>query len=71
MLSIYRQGSKLLEIGVPVQELLRLPLLAEAQRLKAAYSNDQLDELHRFSAHADSEFKRLRDEYGQHAKAAT
>ena len=69
MLSIYRQGSKLLEFGVPVQELLRLPLLAEAQRLKAAYSNDQMDELHRFSARADSEFKRLRDEYAQHGKA--
>ena len=69
MLSIYRQGSKLLEIGVPVQELLRLPLLAEAQRLKAAYSNDQMDELRRFSARADSEFKRLRDEYAQHGKA--
>ena len=62
-------GSKLLEIGVPVQELRRLPLLAEAQRLKAAYSNDQMDELRRFSARADSEFKRLRDEYAQHGKA--
>ena len=69
MLSIYRQGSKLLEFGVPVQELLRLPLLAEAQRLKGAYSNDQMDELHRFSARADGEFKRLSDEYAQHGKA--
>lgn len=69
MLSIYRQGSKLLEFGVPVQELLRLPLLAEAQRLKGAYSNDQMDELHRFSARADGEFKRLSDEYARHGKA--
>jgi V/A-type H+/Na+-transporting ATPase subunit A len=71
ILSIYRQGSKLLEIGVPVQELLALPLLAQSQRLKAAYSNDQMDELRRFSARADAEFKRLRDQYAQHAKAAT
>ena len=69
MLSIYRQGSKLLEFGVPVQELLRLPLLAEAQRLKGAYSNDQMDELHRFSSRADGEFKRLSDEYARHGKA--
>ena len=69
MLSIYQQGSKLLEFGVPVQELLRLPLLAEAQRLKSAYSNDQLDQLHSFAARADSEFKSLREEYAQHGKA--
>jgi V/A-type H+-transporting ATPase subunit A len=69
MLSIYRQGSELLELGVPVQELLRLPLLAEAQRLKGAYSNDEMDELRSFAARADGEFRRLRDEYAQHGKA--
>ena len=69
MLSIYQQGAKLLEFGVPVQELLRLPLLAEAQRLKGAYANDQMDELRSFSVRADNEFKRLRDEYAQHGKS--
>jgi V/A-type H+-transporting ATPase subunit A len=71
MLSIYQQGLKLLEFGVPVQELLRLPLLAEAQRLKGAYTNDQMDELRSFSVRADNEFKRLRDEYAQHGKSTT
>ena len=70
ILSIYQQGLKLLEFGVPVQELLRLPLLAEAQRLKGAYANDQIDELRSFSVRADNEFKRLRDEYAQHGKSA-
>jgi len=69
MLSIYQQGLKLLEFGVPVQELLRLPLLAEAQRLKGAYTNDQMDEFRNFSIRADGEFKRLRDEYAQHGKS--
>lgn len=69
MLAIYQQGLTLLEFGVPVQELLRLPLLAEAQRLKGAYTNDQLDELRRFSVRVDSEFKRLHDEYAQHGKS--
>ena len=68
MLSIYRQGLKLLEFGVPVQELLRLPLLAEAQRLKSSYGNDQLNELRSFAARADSEFERLHSEYAQHGK---
>ncbi len=70
MLSIYRQGSQLLDFGVPVQELLRLPLLAEAQRLKGSYSNEQLDELRSFAARANGEFERLRGEYAQHGKAA-
>ncbi len=70
MLSIYRQGLQLLDFGVPVQELLRLPLLAEAQRLKGAYRNDQLDDLRSFAASADGEFERLRSEYAQLGKAA-
>jgi len=69
MLNIYRQGAKLLEFGVPVQELLRLPLLAEAQRLKSRYTNNQLDELRNFAARADGEFERLHNEYAQHGKA--
>ena len=70
MLSIYRQGLNLLEFGVPVQELLRLPLLAEAQRLKGSYANNQMDELYSFAVRVDSEFERLRNEYAQHGKAA-
>jgi V/A-type H+-transporting ATPase subunit A len=70
MLSIYQQGLKLLECGVPVQELLRLPLLADAQRLKGTYTNDQMDELRNFSVRTNSEFKRLRDEYAQHGKSS-
>ncbi len=70
MLSIYQQGANMLELGVPVQELLRLPLLADAQRLKAKYANDQLDGLGEFAAQAAGEFERLRSEYAQHGKAA-
>jgi V/A-type H+-transporting ATPase subunit A len=69
MLGIYRQGLKLLELGVPVQELLRLPLLANAQRLKGTYANNQLEELRNFAAQADGEFERLHNEYAQHGKA--
>lgn len=71
MLNIYRQGLKLLEFGVPVQELLRLPLLAEAQRLKGAYANDQMDGMRSFAARANGEFERLHSEYAQHGKTST
>jgi V/A-type H+-transporting ATPase subunit A len=69
MLAIYNEGLKLLDQGVPVQELLRQPLLAQAQRLKSSYSNDQMDELRKFSEQVDREFQRLSDEYAQHGKA--
>src|SRR5271157_2255410 len=68
MLSIYRQGLKLLELGVPVQELLRLPLLANAQRLKGLYRNEQLEELRSFATQVTGEFERLTNEYAQHGK---
>jgi V/A-type H+-transporting ATPase subunit A len=71
MLAIYHRGLQLLEQGVPVQELLRLPLLAQAQRLKSAYGNDQLDGLQQFAAQTEAEFNRLSDEYAQHGKATT
>ena len=70
-LAIYRQGMKLLEQGVPVQELLRMPLLAQVQRLKNGYSNEQMDELRNFATQAEAEFNRLSDEYAQHGKASS
>jgi V/A-type H+-transporting ATPase subunit A len=70
MLAIHRQGADLLEFGVPVQELLRLPLLAEAQRLKSDCGNDELDKLREFAKQADTVFERLRNEYAQHGKTA-
>ena len=69
MLTIYRRGLKLLEQGVPVQELLRMPLLAQVQRLKSSYGNDQLDGLRDFAAQTETEFNQLSDEYAQHGKA--
>jgi V/A-type H+-transporting ATPase subunit A len=71
MLSIYRQGTELIEFGVPVQELLRLSLLAEAQRLKSSYGNDQMKELGEFADRVNAEFERLRNEYVQHGKTSS
>ncbi|HEY5994400.1 MAG TPA: V-type ATP synthase subunit A [Gallionellaceae bacterium] len=71
MLAIYREGIQLLEIGVPVQELMRMPLLANAQRLKGSYGNQQMKEFADFAVQAQNEFARLRAEYAQHGKAAT
>ena len=68
-LSVYTRGLELLEQGVSVQELLRLPLLASVRRLKGSYSNSQVESLHEFAAKADAEFTHLASEYAAHAKA--
>ncbi len=69
MLAIYQQGLRVLDLGVSVQELLRLPLLASARRLKGSYANDQTEGMREFAAKADAEFGRLAKEYAAQRKA--
>ncbi len=69
MLAIYRQGLGVLDLGVSVQELLRLPLLASARRLKGSYANDQMEGMREFAAKVDAEFSRLATEYAAQGKA--
>lgn len=45
LLAILHEGRALLELGVPVQRLLKLPVLASARRYKLQYSNDQAKRL--------------------------
>lgn len=69
MLAIYRQGLAVLDQGVSVQELLRMPLLATARRLKSSYSNSQVEAIREFAAKTDAELTRLANEYAAQAKA--
>ncbi|HIC80093.1 MAG TPA: V-type ATP synthase subunit A [Kiloniellaceae bacterium] len=69
MLDIYHEGVRLLQNGVPVQELLRLPLLGKARRCKSGYGNDQVDELKAWGEEARATFEGLRSEYSQVAEA--
>lgn len=64
MLDIYESGNALIEMGVPVQQLLGLPLLAEARRLKSAYTSEQVEDLKGFSKRLDEAMGELRKEYG-------
>ena len=69
-LTIYDKGSELVNLGVPVQELQHLPLLARARRCKSMYSSDQLDKLAAFRKEVEQEFESVRLEYakqGEHA----
>lgn len=69
MLQIYDEGIGLLVRGAPVQELLRLPLLAQARRCKRRYENTQVEQLGSFAREITEEFKQLSLEYAEGIKA--
>ncbi|OGI57496.1 MAG: V-type ATP synthase subunit A [Candidatus Muproteobacteria bacterium RBG_19FT_COMBO_61_10] len=65
MLDLYHQGADLLAIGVPVQQLVVLPILSRARRVKAVYSSEDVDKLRGFSGEIHEAFAALRTEYGK------
>jgi len=69
-LAIYDQGAELVNRGVPVQELQRLPLLSRARRIKSLYSSEQLDEIEAFRSEVEQTFEDLRLEYAKHEEQA-
>lgn len=71
MLEIRRRGARLLTLGVPVQQLLDLPLLGKARRLKAEYGNDQIEALRGFAAEIENAFEQFLREYGEPPAAST
>jgi len=60
---IHKAGEQLIKLGVPVQELLELPVLARARRAKSTYGSDQMDRLNAFIKDARADFLRIRREY--------
>ncbi len=63
ILDIHHQGLDLLGLGVPVQELLVLPVLGKVRRIKSLYSSEQVEELRTFGTQIHTEFDRVRNEY--------
>lgn len=64
ILLIYHQGVQLLEAGVPVQQLTKLPLLSQARRLKSTYASSEIEKLREFQQVIQTTFNKLRVEYG-------
>jgi V/A-type H+-transporting ATPase subunit A len=62
MLEIYHHGIALIEVGVPVQQLMELPLLAQARRLKSMYRSDEIVPLNQFGQTIRETFNQLRIE---------
>lgn len=63
LLLIYTHGQRLLGLGVPVQRLLALPLLARARRYKTLFTNAQVAELLARDDEIEIAFDALRAEY--------
>jgi V/A-type H+-transporting ATPase subunit A len=63
LLSIHEHGNRLLELGVPVQRLLALPLLGRARRYKTAHGNDDMARLKANEVEIQLAFDALRTEY--------
>jgi len=71
VLEIYHQGQALLDIGVPVQQLLTLPILSRVRRVKSMYSSQQVEELQDFRKEIDEAFARFHAEYGKPGEKRT
>ena len=65
ILSVYDQGAALIEMGVPVQELAEMPVLAKLRRIKELYDSSQIDQLKAFRDEALQDFKAIHSEYAQ------
>ena len=71
VLDLYHQGAQLLELGVPVQELINLPVLGRLRRVKAQYTSDQVDELRAFGASMCEACDELGKEYRSAVETST
>lgn len=65
VLSLYDKGAALIRLGVPVQELQRLPILPKVRRCKSNFSNDQIQGLRTFVEEVSQEFEAIRLEYAK------
>jgi V/A-type H+-transporting ATPase subunit A len=71
VLSIYRKGAELIELGIPVQELIELPMLTRARRAKEAFRSEQTEKILEMLEDFSQEFEKIRLEYAkfkEHAK---
>jgi V/A-type H+-transporting ATPase subunit A len=69
-LTIYDRGAALIDLGIPVQELQNLPMLAKARRCKSVYNSEQVDSILAFQRECEQTLEQIRLEYakqGEHA----
>ncbi len=70
VITIYREGAALIELGVPVAELQSLPILAKMRRIKSMYSSDQMEQIEAFRAEVNAAMEEIRIEYAKQGEPA-
>lgn len=65
LLTIHTEGQRLIDLGVPVQRLLVLPLLARARRYKALFANEEVAGLDACAEEIHATFDAVRAEYSK------
>lgn len=63
VMRIHQRGADLVGDGVPVQQLLKLPVLSSIRRAKSTYGSGQVNQLRELGAQIDNDFDRLAGEY--------
>jgi len=69
-LTIYDRGAALIDLGVPVQELQNLAMLAKARRSKSTYDSEQIDAILAFRKECEQTLEQIRLEYTKHGEQA-
>ncbi len=70
-LSIFEQGRELITLGIPVQELMELPMLSKARRAKQTYNSQQTGNLLEMKEEFIQEFANMRLEYAKFKEHAS
>ncbi|MCW8921800.1 MAG: V-type ATP synthase subunit A [Sedimenticola sp.] len=65
VLMIFERGSELIELGISVQELTDLPLMAKARRAKQTFSSEQCDKIRLMMEEFKEAFSKIRLEYAK------
>ena len=69
-LTIYDRGAALIELGIPVQELQNLSMLAKARRCKSIYNSEQVDGILTFHRECEQALEQIRLEYAKQEEHA-
>ncbi len=70
VLGIHERGAELIELGVPVQELQEMPILAVIRRAKSTFKSDQMEKFDELREDINQAFNDIRLEYAKHGEHA-
>lgn len=63
VLSFHDRGKELIELGVPVEQLQQMPVVAQLKRLKSTYSSEELDKMETFASQMMEQVESMRNQY--------